>query len=267
MFNFNITPTVRNLLLANLVVFLAQENIRLSPSLTQLGSLHPLGSPYFHFWQFFTHMFMHADWGHIFFNMLGLLVFGPLLEQHWGGRRFLAFWLMCGVGAGILYEGVRTYEVHNMQQAATEFHRLPSGGDFANFFRTYFPEAQYQELAGAMERNPSNTEYIDAATKSIDAVVDMAVNSPGGGMLGASGAVFGIMFALAYLFPNTEVYQPPIPIPVKAKYLVLFYSVFEVYKGLHQTPGDHVAHFAHIGGLLVAFIILKFWESGRRRFY
>ena len=112
---FNLTPTVRNLLIANVVFFLAQTN--LLPLLTQIGSLYPIGSPYFYPWQFFTYMFLHANWGHILANMFGLISFGPLLEQRWGAARFLTFWLICGVGAGLLYEGVRAYEGNKMEQA------------------------------------------------------------------------------------------------------------------------------------------------------
>ena len=264
---FNLTPTVRNLLLINIAVFLAQENLRSIP-ITELASLYPLGSPYFHFWQFFTHMFLHGSWGHIFSNMFGLISFGPLLEQRWGGQRFLAFWLMCGVGAGVMYEGVRTYEMHKMEVAAQEFHQLPSGGDFANFYKTYFPGARgYEVLAADLESNPRNTETISIANQSIDAAVNEAQTSPHGGMLGASGALFGVLFAFAYLFPNTELFLLFIPFPIKAKYFVFFYGAYELYSGVHQAPGDNVAHFAHIGGLLIGFIILKFWESGRARFY
>lgn len=264
---FNLTPTVRNLLLANLAFFLMQENLHAVP-LTQLGSLYAFGSPYLHFWQFFTYMFLHASWGHLFSNMFGLVIFGPLLEQNWGGPRFLAFWLLCGVGAGVLYNGVRTYENHRMAQAAREFHELPSGGDFANFYETYFPGAQgYRTLAIDLERNPSNPNILASANEAVDAAVNEALNSPNAGMLGASGALFGLIFALAYLFPNTELFMLFIPFPVKAKYLALGYGMYELYGGLHRVPGDNVAHYAHISGMLVAFIILKFWERGRSRFY
>lgn len=267
---FNFTPTVRNLLLANIACYLLQVNLRLNPSITQLGSLYPLGSPFFHFWQFFTYMFLHdpLSWSHLIFNMFGLISFGPMLEQRWGGQRFLAFWLMCGVGAGAIYEGTRAYDNHRMEQAATEFHRLPSGADFNTFFSTYFPEAEgYQQVAGALDRNPNNAEYLDAANKSIDAAVEAMRDSPGSGMLGASGALFGVLFAFAYLFPNTELFLLFFPFPIKAKYLVFFYALFELYSGVHRTPGDHVAHFAHLGGLLIGFIILQFWERSRTRFY
>ncbi|GAB3856515.1 hypothetical protein GCM10028822_29000 [Hymenobacter terrigena] len=86
-------------------------------------------------------------------------------------------------------------------------------------------------------------------------------------MLGASGALFGILFAFAYLFPNTELMLLLLPFPIKAKYFVFLYALYELYNGVHRTPGDNVAHFAHLGGLLIGFIVLKFWEQGRERFY
>ncbi len=265
MFNFTLTPTVRNLMLANLLVFLLQENVRLEPSITQLGSLYPFGSPQLHIWQVFTYMFMHAGWGHLIGNMFMLLIFGPLLEQHWGGRRFLAFWLMCGVGAGLLYNGVRTYEIHRLNVAYMEVVRSPSAGEYDQFMeQSGFKEPSDEAAAAAFERNPNDQALKQAIMQHINEVHQAVQDSP---TLGASGAVFGIIFAFGYLFPNTEVYRFPIPFPIKAKYLALFYGMYELYGGLHRVPGDTVAHFAHLGGMLVAFIILKFWESGRARFY
>ncbi|WP_210518073.1 rhomboid family intramembrane serine protease [Hymenobacter terricola] len=263
---FNLTPTVRNLLIANVVFFLAQTNFL--PLLTQVGSLYPIGSPYFYPWQFFTYMFLHASWGHIISNMFGLISFGPLLEQRWGAARFLTFWMICGVGAGVLYEGVRGYEMHKMEQAREEFHHSPTGPEFSNFFHSYFPEATgYETLAEALQRNPQNQEYINSATAAVDGVVTEVRDSPQGGMLGASGALFGILFAFAYLFPNTELMLLFFPFPIKAKYFVFLYAAYELYNGVHRTPGDNVAHFAHLGGLLIGFLVLKFWERGRERFY
>ncbi|MBD2721833.1 rhomboid family intramembrane serine protease [Hymenobacter armeniacus] len=263
---FNITPTVRNLLIVNVAFLLAQMN--LLPLLTQIGSLYPIGSPYFFPWQFFTYMFLHAGWGHLFSNMLGLMVFGPLLEQRWGASRFLTFWLICGVGAGLLYEGVRGYEGYRMEQARQEFHQSPNGPDFDRFFSSYFPEATgYQTLAHALERNPQNQEYIKAATDAVDGAVEETRNSKFGGMLGASGALFGLIFAFAYLFPNTKLFIFPFPFPVAAKYLAFGYTLIELYQGVHRVPGDNVAHFAHLGGLLIGFFVVKYWEGGRERFY
>lgn len=265
MFN-NLTPTVRTLLIANVVLFLAQVNLPLH--ITEIGSLYPIGSPYFGPWQFLTHMFLHGGWGHIISNMFGLISFGPLLEMRWGAQRFLLFWLICGVGAGGLYEGVRAYEGHKMELAQQQFHQHPTGPGFADFFRGYFPEATgYETLASAMQRNPGNQEYIEAATQAIDGAVSETRNSPNGGMLGASGALFGLLFAFAYLFPNTELMLLFFPFPIKAKYFVFLYAAYELYAGVHRTPGDNVAHFAHLGGLLIGFLVLKFWETSREKFY
>jgi membrane associated rhomboid family serine protease len=264
---FNLTPTVRNLLLINLAVFLAQENLRNIP-ITQLGSLYVPGSPYFHFWQFFTYMFLHGSWGHIFSNMFGLISFGPMLEQRWGGQRFLAFWLMCGVGAGVLYQGVRIYEMHKLDAVYTEVVRSPNAGDYDQFMsQSGFKQAEDEAAAAALERNPNDPSLRQAIVQHVEEIYHVIHDSPRGGMLGASGALFGILFAFAYLFPNTELFLLFFPFPIKAKYFVFFYGAYELYSGVHQAPGDNVAHFAHIGGLLIGFIILKFWENGRARFY
>lgn len=263
---FNLTPTVRLLLFLNLGVFAAQ--IYFLPGLTEMGSLYPFGSPYLRPWQFLTYMFLHAGWGHIFSNMFGLISFGPLLEQRWGGQRFLTFWLVCGVGAGVLYQGVRYYELARMEQARQEFRAHPNGGDFADFFRSYLPEATgYENVAAQLQREPGNQELIASATQTLDAIVRESRDSPNAGMLGASGALFGLLFAFAYLFPNTELFLLFFPFPIKAKYFVFFYAMYELWKGVHRTPGDNVAHFAHLGGLAIGFILVKLWEQSRQRFY
>lgn len=264
---FNLTPTVRTLLLLNIGFFLVQQNVS-ALHLTRIGSLYAFGSPYFYAWQFVTYMFLHGSWGHLLSNMFGLISFGPLLEQRWGAQRFLTFWLICGVGAGGLYEGVRYYENHQMEQAAADFHRHPTDVAFAEFFRNNLPEATgYEALARGIHQNPQNAEYIDAATQAVDAVVQEIKNSPNSGMLGASGALFGLLFAFAYLFPNTELFLLFFPFPIKAKYFVFFYAMYELYAGVHRTPGDNVAHFAHLGGLLIGFVIIMFWERNRQQFY
>jgi membrane associated rhomboid family serine protease len=264
---FNLTPTVRNLLLINLAFLLIQQNVRTLP-IIELGSLYPFGSPYLHFWQFFTYMFLHAGWGHFISNMFGLISFGPMLEQRWGGQRFLAFWLMCGVGAGVLYEGVRAYEISQFKAQYLEVARNPDAGEFQLLMQRVGDRDLDDYAAGAaLSRNPNDQELKQAVAERAAALYQEVINSPNGGMLGASGALFGILFAFAYLFPNTELFLLFVPFPIKAKYFVFFYGAYELYSGVHQAPGDNVAHFAHIGGLLIGFIILKFWESGRARFY
>ncbi len=260
---FNLTPTVRTLLFANIFFFAAQTYFL--PLLTQLGSLYPIGSPYFYPWQFATAIFLHGSWMHLLFNMFGLISFGPLLEQRWGQQRFLVFWLVCGIGASVLYEGVRYYEVNKLEVARQEFRQEPTGANFVEFFRENMPEQEGAEQFGRqMTKNPNDAEYISSANATLDAVVEASYKS---GMLGASGALFGLLFAFAYLFPNTELFLLFIPFPIKAKYFVFFYAAYELYAGVHRTPGDNVAHFAHLGGLLFGFLLVKYWEGSRERFY
>ena len=265
---FNLTPTVRNLLIANVLIFVVQSS--LFQGLTQLGSLHPIGSPYFQPWQFVTYMFLHApgNWMHLIFNMFALISFGPQLEQGWGSKRFLTYWLICGVGAGALYEGVRFYEINKMEHAQQDYHRYPSGGAYREFFEDYLPGTTgYESVATAFQREPQNQKLLSSTTTTIDAIVSEVRDSPVSGMVGASGAVFGLLFAFAYLFPNSKLIIFPIPVPIAAKYAIFGYAVLELYQGVHRTPGDNVAHFAHLGGLLIGFIILRFWERGRQEFY
>ncbi len=262
---FNLTPTVRNLLIANVLFFIAQQNIL--PLLTQVGSLYPIGSPYFYPWQFFTYMFLHAGWGHLLANMFGLISFGPLLEQRWGPSRFLTFWLVCGIGAGVLYEGVRAYEIHQFETAYTEVRQSMNAVDYDAFMeKSGLKQASDEAAASALERSPNDESLRQAMVEQVDRV-HQYVTSQAAGMLGASGALFGLLFAFAYLFPNTELMLLFFPFPIKAKYFVFLYAAYELYAGVHRTPGDNVAHFAHLGGLVIGFFVLKFWESGRERFY
>jgi len=257
---FNLTPAVRNILLLNVLVFVAQQVLG---EQSIMLALFPVGSPNYQPWQFVTYMFMHGGFMHILFNMFALISFGPLLEMQWGANRFLMFWLICGVGAGILYSGVRYYELDKMDQARTEFRQDPTPGNYADFFRTYLPEVDYHQNAQILKQSPTPTN-IAQANENLDDVFNRSFNVP---MLGASGAVFGILMAFAYLFPNTELMLLFIPFPIKAKYLVFGYAAFELVQGVYRVPGDTVAHFAHLGGMLIGFIVLKIWERSRGEFY
>jgi membrane associated rhomboid family serine protease len=262
---FNLTPTVRNLLIANVLLLVLSMNIS---QIGQFGALFSIGSPYFFPWQFVTYMFLHASWGHLIGNMFGLISFGPMLEQRWGGQRFLVFWLICGFGAGLLYQGVRYYELRPIIELQQDLTQNPTGGDFAQFVRSTeqdnIREASDMAAAAALSRNPNDAVLRSSIIERTQEIYQRVLASP---MVGASGALFGILFAFAYLFPNTELMLLFFPFPIKAKYFVFFYALYELYAGVHRTPGDNVAHFAHLGGLLIGFIILKFWERGRQQFY
>ncbi len=263
---FNLTPTVRNLLIANVLMLVISTN--LFQQIGIIGALYPIGSPYFFPWQFITYMFLHAGWGHLIGNMFGLISFGPMLEQRWGGQRFLVFWLICGFGAGLLYEGVRVYELRPITELQRDLLQNPTGGDFAELVRlteqNSFDEASDMAAASALSRSPNDATLRSGVIERTQDIYQRVLALP---MVGASGALFGVLFAFAYLFPNTELFLLFFPFPIKAKYFVFFYAMYELYNGVHRTPGDSVAHFAHLGGLLIGFIVLKFWERGRQQFY
>ena len=258
---FNLTPVVRVLLLLNVAVLLAQS-AGLVPN--DVFSLHAFESPLFRPWQVLTYMFMHGGWGHLISNSLSLFFFGALLESRWGSARFLTFYLVCGVGAGLLYNGIRAWEIHQMQVAAEQFVAAPDAISFDRFTDAYGGAADYESLTRILKDNPENASLREAAVREVQSLANYITTYSS--MLGASGAVFGILFAFGYLFPNTELYIY-FAFPIKAKYFVFLYGAYELYSGVHRTAGDNVAHFAHLGGMLIAFILLKYWEKRHPDFY
>lgn len=254
-----ITPTVRTLLIINVVLSFLQSQF---PALTVLGGLYPIGSVYFQPWQFLTYMFLHGGLMHLISNMLGLVFIGSQLENQWGGRRFLTFWLVCGIGAGVLYEGVRQYEVYQMHQDQLAFHAEPSAIGFMDFYREYFPayEGAASSIGRALKNDPANPDIIRTARTAIDAAVEGTLNDSNAAMVGASGALFGVLFAFGFLFPQETLFIFPFPFPIKAWLFVFLYTAYELWQGIHPVPGDNVAHFAHLGGMLIGFVVLKIWQ-------
>lgn len=251
---FNLTPMVRNLLLLNLAVFLLSQ-YGVIP--VEQFALYHFQSEHFRPYQFITHMFLHAGWGHIFSNMLSLFFFGPLLEHHWGSKRFLTFYLICGFGASVLYSGVRMYELSKMEQEAHVFMQEPTAIGYRDFMEEHASRYYSPELARYLQQSPENPDVQQAAVSQVRQVAASVFNSP---MLGASGAVFGILMAFGLLFPNIELFLLFFPIPIKAKYFVLLYGAYELYAGFNRVPGDNVAHFAHLGGMLFAYILIRVWN-------
>ncbi|MBF8963997.1 rhomboid family intramembrane serine protease [Pontibacter sp. FD36] len=251
---FNITPMVRNLLIINVVVFILQANGVFD---YRQFALHHFASDYFQPVQIFTHMFLHGGWAHLFSNMFSLFIFGPLLERFWGSQRFLAFYLITGLGASMLYSGVRAYELNTIETEAVQYIENPTPTGFYNFMESHYSGGYEKRFAIEYQRNPDNEGYIAESKKAVRAVFNQTFNMP---MLGASGAVFGILMAFGMLFPNLELFLLFLPIPIKAKYFVLLYGGYELYAGFNRIPGDNVAHFAHLGGMLFAYILIKMWQ-------
>lgn len=217
-------PVVKNLLIINGIMFLATfllQNRDIS-LIGELGMFY-VGSPFFEPYQIVTHMFMHGGIAHIALNMFALWMFGSALENSWGSKRFLIFYLVCGLGAAVLHQFVQGLEVN---AAAGSF--FPDVSDGVTSEKVFF-------------------------TMSVPTV-------------GASGAVYGILAGFALLFPNTLLYLY-FAIPIKAKYAIAGFVLIELYLGFQNSPGDNVAHFAHLGGALVGFILIKIWQRNRKRFY
>lgn len=251
--------------------------------------LHYWKSQYFKPWQFFTHMFMHGSYNdvnatlmHIISNMFALWMFGSILENVWGPKRFLTFYLICGFGAAVLHMGVVAYQFHTIEQAFAAYQLSPSPGTLRSFIENHATASTGNSLQlevintynywistpGADMAQQSITDinhYINGYTypetgQYFSGIFDQAT-------VGASGAVFGILFAFGYLFPNTLLYIYFL-VPIKAKYVVGAYALFELVSGVRNSAGDNIAHFAHLGGMVVAFILLRIWNKrNRKHFY
>ena len=217
----NLTPVTKHILLINIFLWLADIMLqRYGLRLSDWLGLHYLTAPGFGFWQPLTYMFMHANLSHIFCNMFAVLMFAPVLEQHWGSRRFLIYYLVCGLGAAAVQEAVWALRIHSLLAAA------PADMVFAQY-----------------------TSHLVT--------------------IGASGAVFGILLAFGWLFPDVPMFIIFFPIHIRARIFVIIYAVIELMAGLAHAAGDNVAHFAHLGGMLFGLLLILLWkhtDGGKWRF-
>ena len=258
---FQITPIVRILIFIN-VGFLILENI-VRIDFSRLFGLYGIRSDHFLPFQFFSYMFLHSGIFHIFGNMLSLFTFGAILERYWGPKKFLLFYLCCGLGAGFIYTAISYIQQYPMHEAALVYLSQPNPDDFDLFIGKYAQELYggFESFINGFHDNPNQQEYIMESKRNILSILSYKYNVP---MIGASGAVFGILMAFGLLFPNVELLLLIPPMPVKAKYLVFFYGMYELYAEMNRSSGDNVAHLAHLGGMVVAFILLKFWQRNYR---
>ncbi|MCD6062376.1 MAG: Rhomboid family protein [Flavipsychrobacter sp.] len=286
---FNILPTVvKNLIIINSLIVLATFVLgKAGIDIADYLGLHYWRSHYFKPWQFVTHMFLHGSYHdvngtivHLFSNMFALWMFGSILENLWGPKRFLIFYLICGLGAAVLHLGVVAYEFRNIEQAFMVYQGEPNIDHFGQFLDKHVNlrmgnplSLRLYQIRQLWEGNPSanlSGESVSAINQYLFGTVYEKTYFPGiydEATVGASGAVFGILFAFGYLFPNTLLYLYFL-VPIKAKYVVAAYALFELYAGIRNSAGDNIAHFAHLGGMLVAFILLKIWnKNNRNHFY
>lgn len=261
-----LTSVVKNLLLINIGIYFINSLMGLN--INDQFSFYGFNSPKFQPYQLFTYMFLHGGLGHIFSNMLGLFVFGPILENFWGSNRFLKFYLITGIGAGLLYALINMYEFNQTENDARAYREQPSPERYYEFLKDNFPDYNYYDdirvIAENYDNNPDSKSWARESVASIDRIIRSIRD---GGMLGASGAIFGLLMAVALLFPNTQVFLLFPPIPVKMKYLALVFGLMAIFGALHRTPGDNVAHYAHLGGMIIALILIKIWNKDRTKFY
>lgn len=229
--NRQLTEVVKNLLIINGLFFLAKLGYE-SFMYEKFALFYPL-SDQFSPHQLVTHMFMHGGTMHILFNMFALFMFGPTLEMRLGSKRFLTYYMITGLGAAALHLSVRYLEL------------IPILNELG-------PDAVRQIASEGFGIMMSNKTYTNELWASANALIN-------GPTVGASGAVFGILLAYGMLFPNSLIYVY-FAFPIKAKHFVIIYGAIELYSGLKNNPGDNVAHFAHLGGMLFGFFLIRYWR-------
>lgn len=236
------TETVKQLLIINIIVFIGSQFVA---NAYPLFSLYYPENTNFRIWQPITHMFMHGSIMHIFFNMYALYSFGSTLESYWGTKKFLFFYFSCGIGAILLYQGVNYYYFHKgldllveNGQNQVEILKVLAEGKINTNWQNLIPLSDYNNFISSYFSN----------------------------VVGASGAVYGLLIAFAFMFPDAELGVMFIPVPIKAKYfvpifIILFDGVFGIFGSSIGFGGSNVAHVAHIGGALTGFLMMWYWKK------
>lgn len=227
-------PVVKNLLIINGLMFLATLALGSAGiDLVDYLGLHFFTSERFNLVQLVTHMFMHGGFDHILFNMFALWMFGYMLENVWGSKRFLQYYIYTGIGAALIQLLVTYLRITSIESQMD-------------------PELVATVYRDGLTALKQGKNYVNESM----ATLNMLINTP---MIGASGAVFGILLAFGMMFPNTELYLYFL-FPIKAKYFVIGYGLIELIFGIINRPGDNVARFAHLGGMIVGFLLIKYWK-------
>lgn len=265
---FEILPTIiKNLIIINALMFFAQNTFAgptSSFSFEDYFALHAWQSSLFKPWQMITHMFLHGDFGHILGNMFALWMFGSVLENVWGPKRFLLFYILCGVGASVLHLLILSYQFVPMAADLMQLSQMSvSGAPAFNDAVLAYSKAHNIQLTRILSENNVSlatpgirSEIMELLTSYYNKTVNTAT-------LGASGAVFGILMAFVYLFPNTYIYIYFL-FPIKAKWLGILYFSYELFFAVRNTAGDNVARWAHVGGAIVGFVLVYIWNRKQR---
>jgi membrane associated rhomboid family serine protease len=234
------TDTVKQLLILNILFFIGAQFV---PQATDLLALHYFESDKFKLWQPISHMFMHGGLMHIFFNMFALVSFGSALEHFWGPKKFLFFYFTCGLGAALIHSGINYYYFHDGLNTLvlngfkeTEILNLVNEGKFMTSWQAVLAPNTFENMIGAL--TPT---------------------------VGASGAIYGLLVAFAFMFPNAELALLFIPVPIKAKYFVPGIVLLDLFSGVtgYSIFGGGIAHFAHVGGALFGFFMMWYWKKNQ----
>ena len=239
---FGLPPVVKNIIMINVVMLLGYEVVYRAFGVDlngMLGLYYPASDSFMPV-QILTHMFMHGGIWHLFFNMYALFMFGQILENVWGPKRFLVYYMVTGLGAALIHEAVIGFQYHSLLNAMT-------------------PDQIEMVMNEGTQLINAGKVYSDGNMQDLQ----ILLNTP---TVGASGAVFGILLAFGMLFPNTQLMLLLPPIPIKAKWFVLIYGAIELYLAISQ-PGSNVAHAAHLGGMLFGFLLIKYWQKTTRTLY
>lgn len=236
-----ITEAVKHLIIINVILFIAPQLIQ-GFDLQSMFALYFPENPKFGFWQFATHMFMHGGFAHILFNMYGLWAFGTPLEQMWGRNKFIFFYLSAGLGAGVIYTLVNYYQFNNVYDqliniglSATDIQNILNTGSYNNSILETLSETKLNEF------------YATYHTPAV----------------GASGAVYGILVAFGMSFPNAKLALIFFPVPIAAKYFIPAIILGDLFFGMTNYSIGNVAHFAHVGGALIGFLIAWYWKQNQ----
>jgi membrane associated rhomboid family serine protease len=256
----NMTETVKQLLIINVLFFIGSYFV---PQANEMLALHYFESDGFRLWQPITHMFMHGSIMHIFFNMFALVSFGSALEHIWGAKKFLFFYFSCGIGAALVHSGVNYYEIHsilnelqNTSLSQTDIHTILNT-DFSSG-NQYLGKLLYENAASTFDKISVNDTDFGLLFQAAMETQSKAV--------GASGAIYGLLVAFAFMFPEAELALLFIPVPIKAKYFVPVIVLLDLFSGVtgYSIFGSgNIAHFAHVGGALIGFIMMWYWKKNQ----
>lgn len=256
---YKLSPVVKKILIINLCFYFLTSFLHID--FIRIFGLRDLHSSYFRPYQILTHLFIHANFSHLFSNMLTLCTFGPILENTLSSKKFFGLYLTAGLGASMLYL-VYLYFGNSSLDFYNQYILNPTPELFSNFLKNNYELMYnaYYEFIYDFSHDASNPALVDKSIAILKHICSMKIDIP---IVGASGAIFGLLGAFAFLFPRTNISMLFFPINVEAQYFVIFYGLYELYAGFQSNPGDNVAHLVHLCGILIAYLYLKIFYKKR----